>query len=127
PARPQPMALPTPQGRVAAENLVVAVPGSNAPVLRGVSFALQPGEVLAVVGPSASSQPTLARALVGLWPSAGGKARLDGVDVHAWDKTELGPHVGYLPQGVELFDGTVADNIARFEQPDAARVEAAAR
>ena len=127
PARPQAMALPTPEGRLAAENLVVAVPGTNAPVLRGVSFALQPGEVLAVVGPSASGKTTLARALVGLWPSAGGKARLDGVDVHAWDKTELGPHVGYLPQGVELFDGTVADNIARFEQPDAARVEAAAR
>ena len=127
PAGPPAMALPPPRGRFAAENLVVPVPGSNAPVLRGVSFALQPGEVLAVIGPTASGKTTLARALVGLWPSAGGKARLDGVDVHAWDKDELGPHVGYLPQGVELFDGTVADNIARFQRPDADRVEAAAR
>jgi ATP-binding cassette subfamily C exporter for protease/lipase len=127
PARPAAMALPAPSGRFAAENLVVPVPGSNVPVLKGVSFALQPGEVLAVIGPSASGKTTLARALVGLWPSAGGRARLDGVDVFAWDKAELGPHVGYLPQGVELFDGTVADNIARFDQPDPARVEAAAR
>jgi ATP-binding cassette subfamily C exporter for protease/lipase len=127
PARPAAMALPAPSGRFAAENLVVAVPGSNAPVLRGVNFALQPGEVLAVIGPTASGKTTLARALVGLWPSAGGKARLDGVDVFGWDKAELGPHVGYLPQGVELFDGTVAENIARFDAPDAARVEAAAR
>jgi ATP-binding cassette subfamily C exporter for protease/lipase len=127
PARPAVMALPPPMGRIAAENLVVPVPGGQAPVLKGVSFSLQPGEVLAVIGPSASGKTTLARALVGLWPSAGGKARLDGVDVFAWDKAELGPHVGYLPQGVELFDGTVADNIARFEAPNAARVEAAAR
>ncbi|MEJ8838675.1 type I secretion system permease/ATPase [Ramlibacter sp. AN1133] len=127
PARPAAMALPAPSGRLAAENLVVPVPGSNAPVLRGVSFSLQPGEVLAVIGPTASGKTTLARTLVGLWPSAGGKVRLDGVDVFGWDKTELGPHVGYLPQGVELFDGTVAENIARFDAPDAARAEAAAR
>jgi ATP-binding cassette subfamily C exporter for protease/lipase len=127
PARPSAMPLPAPSGRFAAENLVVAVPGSNLPVLKGVSFALQPGEVLAVIGPSASGKTTLARALVGLWPSAGGRARLDGVDVFGWDKAELGPHLGYLPQGVELFDGTVADNIARFDAPDPAKVEAAAR
>lgn len=127
PARAPAMALPAPGGRLAAENLVVPVPGSNAPVLKGVSFALQPGEVLAVIGPTASGKTTLARALVGLWPSVGGKARLDGVDLFAWDKSELGPHLGYLPQGVELFDGTVAENIARFDRPDAAKVEAAAR
>jgi len=128
PAKAPAMALPAPKGRLAAENLVVPVPGgSNVPVLRGVNFALQPGEVLAVIGPSASGKTTLARTLVGLWPSAGGKARLDGVDVFAWDKAELGPFVGYLPQGVELFDGSVADNIARFDKPDSAKVEAAAR
>lgn len=127
PARPPAMPLPAPTGRFAAENLVVPAPGSTAPILKGVSFGLQPGEVLAVVGPSASGKTTLARALVGLWPSAGGKARLDGADVYAWDKAELGPHVGYLPQGVELLDGTIADNIARFGAPDPARVEAAAR
>jgi len=83
--------------------------------------------VLAVVGPSASGKTTLARLLVGLWPAINGKVRLDGVDVFTWDKLELGPHIGYLPQGVELFDGSMAENIARFGKLDQAKVEAAAR
>ena len=127
PVRPAGMSLPAPQGALAVENVVAAAPGSQMPILRGVAFALQPGEVLAVVGPSASGKTTLARLLVGLWPAASGKVRLDGVDVFTWDKTELGPHVGYLPQGVELFDGTLAENIARFGEVDMAKVEAAAR
>jgi ATP-binding cassette subfamily C exporter for protease/lipase len=127
PPRPPAMPLPAPAGRFVAENLMVAAPGGTTAILRGVNIALQPGEVLAVVGPSAAGKTTLARALVGLWPSAGGKARLDGVDVFAWDHLELGPHIGYLPQGVELFDGTVADNIARFGDADRPRVEEAAR
>jgi ATP-binding cassette subfamily C exporter for protease/lipase len=125
--RPVGMALPAPQGALLVETLVAGAPGTQVPILRGVSFALQPGEVLAVVGPSASGKTTLARLLVGLWPAINGKVRLDGVDVHAWDKSELGPHMGYLPQGVELFDGSIADNIARFGEPDQAKVEAAAR
>ena len=83
--------------------------------------------MLAVVGPSASGKTTLARLLVGLWPSMNGKVRLDGVDVHAWDKNELGPYLGYLPQGVELLDGTLAENIARFGNVDMAQVESAAK
>ena len=127
PVREAGMPLPAPLGKLVVEGLVAGAPGNPAPILKGVSFALQPGEVLAVVGPSASGKTTLARMLVGLWPAANGKVRLDGADVHTWNKTELGPHLGYLPQGVELFDGSVAENIARFGAVDAVKVEAAAR
>ncbi len=120
------MELPAPQGHLLVDNLIAAAPGSQTPILRGLNFALQPGEVLAVVGPSASGKTSLARLLVGLWPAASGKVRLDGADVYTWNKTELGPHMGYLPQGVELFDGSVAENIARFGVVDQAKVEAAA-
>ena len=106
---------------------MAAAPGSQALILRGVAFALNPGEVLAVVGPSASGKTTLARLLVGIWPAVGGKVRLDGADVFSWDKNELGPNMGYLPQGVELFEGTVAENIARFGRVDQQLVEDAAR
>ncbi len=127
PLRPPNMSLPAPRGALTVETVMAAAPGSQIPILRGVAFALQPGEVLAVVGPSASGKTTLARLLAGLWPAASGKVRLDGVDVFTWDKTELGPHIGYLPQGVELFDGTLAENIARFGEFEPAKVEAAAR
>jgi ATP-binding cassette subfamily C exporter for protease/lipase len=121
------MPLPAPRGMLQVEPLVAGAPGGAAQILRGVSFALNPGEVLAVVGPSASGKTTLARVLMGLWPTMMGKVRLDGADVFAWDKAELGAHVGYLPQGVELFDGTVAENIARFGVVEPHKVEAAAR
>jgi ATP-binding cassette subfamily C exporter for protease/lipase len=127
PAKPETMPLPAPKGLLTVEALMAGAPGQQLPIIRGVQFALQPGEVLAVVGPSASGKTTLARLLVGLWPSMGGKVRLDGADIHTWDKTELGPHLGYLPQGVELLEGTLAENIARFGEVDMAQVEAAAR
>jgi len=131
PAREAGMALPAPRGLVTVEQLVAGAPVSPGqapvPILKGLQFVLQPGESLAVIGPSASGKTTLARLLVGLWPAIGGKVRLDGADVHTWHKSELGPHLGYLPQGVELFEGTVAENICRFgpAQPD--QIEAAAR
>ena len=127
PAKPTGMSLPAPKGALVVENLVVMAPGTQTQILKGVNFALNPGEVLVVVGPSASGKTTLARMLTGLWPAVAGKVRLDGVDVHTWDKSELGPHVGYLPQGVELFDGTLAENIARFGAVDQSKVEAVAR
>ena len=127
PAKPEAMPLPAPKGVLTVEGLVAGAPGQQVPIVRGVQFALNPGEVLAVVGPSASGKTTLARLLVGLWPSMGGKVRLDGADIHTWDKSELGPYLGYLPQGVELLEGTVAENIARFGDVDMVQVEAAAR
>jgi ATP-binding cassette subfamily C exporter for protease/lipase len=127
PLRPESMALPAPLGQLQVDGLIAGAPGIPVPILKGISFGLQPGDVLAVVGPSASGKTTLARLLVGLWPAINGKVRLDGVDVFTWDKLELGPHIGYLPQGVELFDGSMAENIARFGKLDQAKVEAAAR
>ncbi|TCS97512.1 ATP-binding cassette subfamily C exporter for protease/lipase [Tepidimonas ignava] len=118
--------LPAPRGHVSVEGIVVAPPGTPTTILRSVAFALQPGEALAVVGPSGAGKTTLARALVGLWPSMAGKVRLDGADVYTWRKDELGPHIGYLPQGVELLEGTVAENIARFGEVDMRRVREAA-
>ena len=127
PQRVPGMSLPAPRGSLQVEQLVAGAPGNPANILKGVAFALNPGEVLAVVGPSASGKTTLARLLTGLWPATMGKVRLDGADVFTWDKSELGPHVGYLPQGVELFDGSLAENIARFGVVEMAKVEAAAR
>ena len=127
PEKPDAMPLPAPKGFLSVEALVAGAPGQQLPILRGVQFAAQPGEVVAVIGPSASGKTTLAKLLVGLWPSTSGKVRLDGADVHAWDKAELGPYLGYLPQGVELLEGTLAENIARFGDLDMVQVEAAAR
>ena len=127
PAQEPGMALPPPKGALSVDGVVAAAPGSQIPILRGVSFTLAPGQILAIVGPSAAGKSTLARLLVGLWPAASGKVRLDGVDVYAWNKEELGPHIGYLPQDVELFGGTLGENIARFGHVDLGKVEAAAR
>lgn len=126
PAKPKNMALPAPKGFLQVEGLIAGAPNMQSPILRGIQFGLNPGEVLAVVGPSASGKTSLARLLVGLWPAMSGKVRLDGADVFTWDKAELGPHVGYLPQGVELFDGTIAENIARFGKVDMSKVRAVA-
>ncbi|MBU3738722.1 MAG: type I secretion system permease/ATPase [Rhodoferax sp.] len=121
------MALPPPAGHLMVEALVAGAPGQPQAILKGVSFGLAAGEALAVVGPSAAGKTTLARMLVGLWPAISGKVRLDGADVFGWNKEELGPRVGYLPQGVDLFEGTVAENIARFGDVDRDRVQAAAQ
>jgi len=127
PEQPKGMSLPPPKGALVVEGLAAGAPGSQSVILRGLQFSVASGQVLAVVGPSASGKTTLARLVTGLWPAAAGKVRLDGVDMFIWAKSELGPHVGYLPQGVELFEGTLAENIARFGPVDQARVEKAAR
>jgi len=124
--RPETMSLPRPKGALQVESLVAGAPDRGPAILKNVAFSLAPGEVLAVVGPSAAGKTTLARLLVGLWPAASGKVRLDGADVFAWDKSELGPHIGYLPQDVALLDGTLAENIARFGEVRPSKVKAAA-
>nr|WP_294567186.1 type I secretion system permease/ATPase [uncultured Rhodopila sp.] len=110
------MSLPRPKGALTAEAVLATAPGQREPILRGVSFSLEPGEVLCIVGPSAAGKSTLARVIVGIWPAAQGSVRLDGTDLSHWDSEELGQHIGYLPQDVELFAGTVAQNIGRFQE-----------
>ncbi len=119
------MSLPAPLGNLLAENAVVAPPGAKTAVIKGVTFFVGKGETLGIVGASGAGKSTLARALLGIWPTASGKIRLDGADVFAWDREELGPYIGYLPQDVELFEGTVSENIARFGEVDAEQVVAA--
>ena len=120
-------ALPAPEGRLAVENLVFGVRGVQRPIIRGASFSLAPGESLGIIGPSASGKSTLARLLIGVWRPSAGAVRLDGADVSMWPRESLGPHLGYLPQDVELFAGTIARNIARLDQPDDAEVVRAAQ
>ena len=121
------MALQKPQGRLAVEVVTAAPPGSQVAVIKGLSFSIEPGDVLGVIGPSGSGKSTLARLLVGVWPSVMGKVRLDGADIYQWNKDELGPSIGYLPQDIELFAGSVSENIARFGVIDSDKVIAAAR
>jgi ATP-binding cassette, subfamily C, bacterial exporter for protease/lipase len=115
-----------PQGRVEVRNITAGAPDSEDPILKQVSLVLEPGTVTVVVGPSGSGKSTLARVVTGLWPAREGEVLLDGRPVRAWPRGELGLHLGYLPQDVELFDGTVADNIARLGEVDpGAAVQAA--
>jgi PrtD family type I secretion system ABC transporter len=118
--------LPVPEGRVSVERLAFRAPTSNRPILKSVAFELAPGDMLAVIGPSGSGKSTLCRLITGIWPPTSGHVRLDGAEVHAWERADFGLHVGYLPQDVELFAGSVRDNIARMaEAPDEAVIAAA--
>ncbi|TEA69615.1 type I secretion system permease/ATPase [Allopusillimonas ginsengisoli] len=121
------LSLPKPEGVITVSHLVAAPPRVSPPVLRNISFKLPKGEVLGIIGPSACGKSTLARVLVGIWPALGGEVRLDGANVYQWNKDELGQAVGYLPQDVELFMGTVAENIARFGDLDSDKVVQAAQ
>lgn len=115
-AKPEPLPLPAPRRSVAAEHVFVMPPGERRPVIEDINFNLTAGDGLGVIGPSASGKSSLARALVGIWPTSGGKVRIDGAALDHWTPGRLGPHVGYLPQDVELFSGTIAQNIARFDE-----------
>jgi ATP-binding cassette subfamily C exporter for protease/lipase len=120
------MSLPTPTGQISVESVTAAPPNSPIAVIKNLSFAVDAGDVLGVIGPSGSGKSTLARLLVGVWSTTLGKVRLDGADISQWDKNDLGSSIGYLPQDVELFTGTVSENIARFGEIDSEKVIAAA-
>ena len=121
-------ALPVPRARLDVQGLTVIPPGETQPVLRMLGFAVAPGQAVGVIGPSGAGKSTLARALTGAWAPASGKIRLDGAALDQYEPATLGQHIGYLPQRVQLFDGTIAENIARMSlTPDAAQVVAAAR
>jgi ATP-binding cassette subfamily C protein EexD len=121
------MELPSPRGDLSAEQMMVGAPGSKTAILKNVSFRLPAGASLGVIGPSGSGKSTLVRAILGIWPLAGGSMRLDGADVFSWDREHLGPFIGYLPQDIELFEGTIAENIARFGEIDSDAVVSAAK
>lgn len=121
------LTLPRPEGRLSVEALSCAPPGFSKPILRNVSFQIEPGEVLGIVGPSGAGKSTLARHIVGVQVPSGGAVRIDGADVSSWIKTSLGQHLGYLPQDVELFADGVAANICRFSDGEDSEIILAAR
>ena len=127
PPRVAGMSLPKPVGHILVEGVTAAPPGASTAVLKNLNLSLRPGDCLGLIGPSGSGKSTLARLLVGVWPAAVGTIRLDGANVYQWNKDELGPNIGYLPQDIELFAGTIADNIARFGAVDSEKVVAAAQ
>ncbi len=121
------MPLPAPVGRLSLEMVSASAPNSQPLILKGINLEIGAGEIIGIIGPSASGKSTLARLMIGVWPALAGKVRLDGADIHARNKSEIGPYLGYLPQDVELFDGTIAENIARFGDIDHVKVVSAAQ
>jgi ATP-binding cassette subfamily C exporter for protease/lipase len=114
------MRLPKPKGYIAMDHVFACAPGSDKFILKDVSFAIGPGDVLGVIGPSAAGKSTLARVALGIWPAIKSSSRLDGADIYSWNKEELGPALGFVPQEIEIFPGTVSENIARVSdyQPE---------
>ena len=127
-AADEPMKLPTPHQKLSVDKITVAVPGSGQIILSDISFELEPGQALGIIGPSAGGKTTLVRALTGIWPVLRGSVRLDGADLAQWREDEIGQHIGYLPQEVSLMDATIEENISRFEpEPDYEKVIDAAK
>ncbi|MEY4210075.1 MAG: Alkaline protease secretion ATP-binding protein AprD [Pseudomonadota bacterium] len=127
PADAERMQLPDPLGYLQLENAIVVPPGSKLPVIKGLSLTIEKADIVGVLGPSGAGKSTLARALLGIWPTANGAIRLDGAEIFHWDREHLGRFIGYLPQDIELFEGTISENIARFGQVDAEKVVEAAQ
>ena len=116
-----------PRGEVALHEVFATAPGRSAPILKNIHLDARPGMVTVVLGPSGSGKSTLARVIVGIWPHVRGNVLLDDLPIQSWDRVELGPHIGYLPQDIELFEGTIAENICRFSAMDSVKVIDAAR
>ncbi|MEY5098218.1 MAG: hypothetical protein RJA36_937 [Pseudomonadota bacterium] len=127
PERDAGLARMAPTGALSLRDVAASAPGRASPILKGVSLQADPGSLTVVLGPSGSGKSTLARAMVGIWPDVRGEVLLDGQPLASWSRGELGSHLGYLPQDIELFDGTIAENIARFAEVDSGRVIAAAQ
>jgi PrtD family type I secretion system ABC transporter len=127
PRREEGMLLPAPSGQLQVSSLHYLPQGTRKPILSNINFELAAGEALGIIGPSAAGKSTLARLLVGAWPPSGGVVRLDGANIYAWPRKELSAYIGYLPQDVELFPGTIRDNIARMSEGDPAAVVRAAQ
>jgi ATP-binding cassette subfamily C protein len=125
--RRETIALPAPEGRLSIDRLTYMPPGVERPILRGVSFAVEPGEVVGIIGPSGAGKSSLARLLVGAAEPSSGGVYLDGHSVWRWERENFGRHVGYLPQGISLLDGTVGENIARMQDAAPGEIIAAAR
>ena len=122
PEESEKLALPAPLGSLSVNQVVAIPPGSKLPAVRGVSFKLEAGESLGIVGPSAAGKTSLARSILGVWPTAAGTVRVDGAELGQWDRDELGPYLGYLPQDIELFDGSIAENICRFSNQNPEKI-----
>ena len=120
------MQLPAPKGEITLENVVVIPPSGTVPSLKGISMRIEKGDVVGIIGPSAAGKSSLARVMLGLWPLSNGVARIDKADISQWDREDLGKYVGYLPQDIELFEGTVSQNIARFGEVEPEKVVEAA-
>lgn len=127
PETDSPTPLPAPKGFIDLEAIVVVPPEAKAPSVRGVTMSIKAGETVGVIGPSAAGKSSLARAMLGIWPCANGKVRIDGAEISHYDRGILGSHIGYLPQDIELFDGTISENIARYEDPKPEMVVEAAQ
>ncbi|MEJ6021957.1 type I secretion system permease/ATPase [Ramlibacter sp. PS4R-6] len=127
PEREVPLRGEAPTGEVVLRGAVADAPGRKEPILKGVDLSVRPGEVVVVMGPSGSGKSTLARVITGIWPHVTGEVQLGGVPLAQWNRVELGPHIGYLPQDIELFEGSIAENISRMGELDSEKVIEAAR
>lgn len=127
PEQTQKLSLPEPKGRIDLKGVVTIPPMSKNPVLKNINLTILPGETVGLIGPSGSGKTSLAKTILGIWPVAAGEVRIDGAEISQYNREELGKHIGYLPQDIELFEGTIAENIARFQEASPEEIIEAAK